>query len=45
MTDAGYVLAGFLVTAGTVAAYAAALRARLRRVERTVLALRQVGGR
>ena len=34
-TNAGYVVAGYLVTAGAVGAYAVWLRARLRRAERS----------
>jgi hypothetical protein len=34
MRDAGYVIAGYLVTGGVVAAYAASVRLRLRRALR-----------
>ena len=36
MNDAGYILAGYLVTAATVATYAWSIRSRTRRVERTL---------
>jgi hypothetical protein len=35
MRDAGYVVAGFVLTAGTVSAYAWTLRSRLRALRRT----------
>jgi len=34
MTDAGYIAAGYVVTAATVASYAWSIRTRLRRVTR-----------
>jgi hypothetical protein len=34
MRDVGYIVAGYLLTGGAVAAYAASVRLRLRRVDR-----------
>ena len=41
MTSTAYVVAGFVVTVGTVAGYTAAVRARIRTAERAVFELRR----